>query len=339
MRDIFAKNMQKQYTRLLAMFVGIVILFGAFWLLRPEQSEQKSSGMQVVATFFPLADFARTIGGTEVDVRQVTPDGVEAHEYEPSPQDVAAFLSADVVLINGGGVDLWAEELISDAEAQGVTVLRMSDAVSFLERTEGSTEDHVDDEHEGEEHDAHEDTHVHEGSIDPHAWLDPARAQEMVRAIGEVFAQKDPENAEMYSEKSKKLQADIAALDQDFIATLASCKSQVIFVAHDAFSYWELRYNVEVHAVSGIAPESEPSVQKLAGLIKEAKELGATTVFFESPASTALANTIASEIGATVDVLSPLEGRTPEQVAAGATYLTIMRENLLALSLALSCQE
>lgn len=306
MRDIFAKNMQKQYVRPLVMFMGMIILFGGFWLMRLKQDEQKSNGIQVVATFFPLADFARTIGGTGVSVYQITPDGVEAHEYEPSPQDVAAFLSADVVLMNGGGVDAWAEALIPDAEAQGVTVLRMSDVISF---------------------------------IDPHVWLDPVRAQEMVRAIGATFAQEDPENAEIYSGNSKKFETDIAVLDQDFITTLASCESRVIFVAHDAFSYWELRYNVEVHAVSGIAPESEPSVQKLASLIKEAKERGATTIFFESPASTALAQTIAGEIGATVDVLSPLEGRTPEQVAAGATYLTLMRENLHALSKALSCKQ
>lgn len=327
--------MQKQYVRFLALITGIGIFFGGFGLLNSERDERKHEGIQVVATFFPLADFARTIGGAGVGVYQVTPDGVEVHEYEPSPQDVAAFLSADVAIINGGGVDVWAEALIPEAEAQGVTVLRMSDIVSFIERTEESADNHADDSHEEED----EDSHAHEGLIDPHAWLDLVRAQEMVRVIGEKFAQKDPENAEIYSENSKNLQADIAALDQNFITTLASCESQIIFVAHDAFSYWALRYNVDVHAVSGIAPESEPSVQELANIIKEARELGATTIFFESPASTALASTIAAEINATVDVLSPLEGRTPEQVAAGATYTTLMRENLRALSKALSCQQ
>lgn len=335
MHDIFAKNMQKQYMRPLVMFIGMAIFFGGLWLTRLDKSEETPEGMRVVATFFPLADFAGSIGGAGIDVHQITPDGVEAHEYEPSPQDVAAFLSADVALINGGGVDVWAEALIPEAEAQGVTVLRMSDVVSFIGKTEEFADDHADDNYEEEG----DDNHAYEGSIDPHAWLDPIRAQEMARAIGDAFAQEDPENAEMYIENSQKLEANIAVLDRDFIATLASCESRAIFVAHDAFSYWALRYNVEVHAVSGVAPESEPSVQKLASLIREAKELQVTTIFFESPASTALAETIASEIGATVDVLSPLEGRTPEQVAAGATYLTLMRENLHALSKALSCQE
>lgn len=333
MHDIFAKNMQKQFGRIFGVIAVLVLCLGAGWYISTSSSAPKtSSNIQVVATFFPLADFAKTIGGSNVDVIQITPDGVEAHEYEPSPQDVATFLSADIVLVNGGGVDAWADALQADAEASGVTVVRMSDVVPFIEITEEeSSEEHKQESDEGD--------HGHENSIDPHAWLDVARAQEMVRAIGEALILRDSGNAAEYVSNTNALRTNLVALDQRFQATLATCQSRTIFAAHDAFSYWGLRYNINVHAVSGISPEAEPSVQDLANMIREAKELQVTTIFFESPASTALATTIADEIGAAVDVLNPLEGRTPEQIASGATYLTLMQENLNALAKALTCQQ
>lgn len=313
MHDIFAKNMQKQFGRILGVITVLVFCLGAGWYISTSSNTQKTSpNIQVVATFFPLADFAKTIGGSSVDVIQITPDGVEAHEYEPSPQDVAMFLSADIVLVNGGGVDAWADALQADAEASGVTVVRMSDVVPFVEN---------------------------DGVVDPHAWLDLARTQEMVRAIGEALISRDSDNAAEYVSNTNALRTNLVALDQRFQATLATCQSRTIFAAHDAFSYWGLRYNIDVHAVSGISPEAEPSVQDLTNMIREAKELRVTTIFFESPASTALATTIADEIGAAVDVLNPLEGRTPEQIASGATYLTLMQENLNALAKALTCQQ
>lgn len=329
--------MQKQFGRIVGGITALVLCLGAGWYISASSSDQKAStNIQVVATFFPLADFAKTIGGSYVDVVQITPDGVEVHEYEPSPQDIAALLSANVVLINGGGIDAWAENLVADAEAAGVTVVRMSDVVPFIEMANGESSENHEEGHE-EEHE--EDRHGHDGSVDPHAWLDLARAQEMVRAIGEALILQDAQHAAQYTSGTNALRTSLAALDEQFQETLSTCQFRTIFAAHDAFSYWGLRYNIDVHAVSGISPEAEPSVQDLANMIREAKELQVTTVFFESQASTALATTIANEIGATVDVLSPLEGRTPEQIASGETYLTLMQKNLHALTGALSCKE
>ncbi len=309
--DIFAKNMQKQMRNtLLLSFAAILCVLGIGYIASHASTDRDTQKIQVVAAFFPLADFARSVGREYVQVTQIVPDGVEPHEYEPSPQDVAVLMSADILVVNGGGVDAWAEKLIPDAEAVGVAVVRMSDVVPFIER---------------------------DGVIDPHAWLDMARAQEMVRVIAEALMIKDEAHATFYASTFQKVQQDLTTLDASFADTLSSCASRTIFVAHDAFSYWAFRYNVDVHAVSGVSPESEPSVQDLAQLIHDAKELGVTTILFESAASTALATTIAEEIGASVDVLSPLEGRTSAEIAAGDTYLTLMQKNLSALSRALSC--
>lgn len=296
--------------------VAMMLLLWGGWLIgnytRPLQEER---GIVVAATFFPLADFARSIGSHEVTVHQVVPDGVEPHEYEPSPNDVASMLSADVVLINGGGVDAWAERLIPDIQANGGLVVRMNDVVPFIASTRDSQS----------------------GALDPHAWLDPARAQEMVRAIAEAYIAKDEAHGATYAMNADILRTELQNLDSTFAETLTSCASRTILVTHDAFQYWALRYNLTIEAVTGVSPDVEPSVRGLAELTERAKELKATTIFFESPASIALATTIATEVGASVDVLSPLEGRTLDEIANAETYTTIMEKNLQAIAKALTC--
>lgn len=300
--------------------LGAGIILGGVGWYAGTKSATPTASIQVAATFFPLADLAREVGGDEVMVTQIVPDGVEPHDYEPSADDVAQILSADIVVMNGGGVDAWAEKLTSDIEQAGGIVVRMSDVVPFIAGSGEADE-------EGELPSA----------FDPHAWLDAARMQELAKAVAEALITKDEAHAARYATRADSERTALAELDARYKKTLQSCKTNTILVTHNAFRYWGLRYNLEVEGVSGITPEAEPSVQDLANLVEKAKDLGVTTVFFESPASTALAQTLAQEIGASVDVLSPLEGRTPEEIAEGATYFTIMEHNLAALSRALAC--
>lgn len=296
---------------------GVVVMLGlvlgGWFLAQREQTPEGGNAekLSIAATFFPLADFARAVGGAQVEVTQITPDGAEVHEYEPSPQDITELLSADVVLINGGGLEPWAEKLTADIQSAGRVVVRMSDVVPFLSL---------------------------ENEQDPHAWLDPARAQTMVRAIAKAFGEKDSGHAAAYSASAEAFISKLITLDDAFSNTLRTCETKNVLVAHDAFQAWELRYNITIHAVAGISPEAEPSLERMVELVQEAKELGVTTVFFESPASTALAETIAKEIGASVGVLSTLEGRTSEEITKGEGYIAIMQKNLDALARALSCQ-
>jgi zinc transport system substrate-binding protein len=293
----------------------VLLLWGGWFVESSTRSLQEERSLAVAATFFPIADFARSIGFDEVAVHQIVPDGVEPHEYEPSPSDVVNMLSADVVLINGGGVDAWAEKLIPDIQANGGLVVRMDEVAPFVALA-------------GDDQG---------GTLDPHAWLDPARAQEMVRAIAEAFIAKDEAHVATYAMNADTLRTELQHLDSTFSETLASCASRTVLVTHDAFQYWALRYNLSIEAVTGVSPDVEPSVRDLAELTERAKELEVTTIFFESPASTALASTLAAEVGASVDVLSPLEGRTNEEIKAAATYTTIMEKNLEALAKALTC--
>ncbi len=99
-------------------------------------SETSDSTIQVVASFYPLGEFARQVGGNLVQVAVIVPAGSEPHEYEPTPKDIASIYSSDILLVNGAGMDAWAMKLRPDLESKGVKVVVMSELLGFVDADE-----------------------------------------------------------------------------------------------------------------------------------------------------------------------------------------------------------
>ena len=108
--------------------------------------------------------------------------------------------------------------------------------------------------------------------------------------------------------------------------------------SHASFGYLAERYGLKQVAITGISPEAEPTPRDLEDVVRRVRDVGATTVFFETLVSPRLAETVAREVGATTAVLDPLEGLTEDEVAAGEDYFDVMRANLAALKKALACR-
>ena len=164
---------------------------------------------------------------------------------------------------------------------------------------------------------------------DPHVWLDPLRyasiAERIASALGRASA------ADGFVDR-------LAELDRSFERGLGNCKRREIVTSHAAFAYVADRYRLEQIAISGLAPEAEPTPQALEALVAEVRRSGATTVFFEPLVSPKLAETVAREADIEIATLDPLEGLSEERLAAGENYFTVMRENLSALRKALGCR-
>lgn len=266
---------------------------------------------QVVATIYPLADFATQVGGDLVDVVTIVPAGAEPHDYEPTPQDVVKMYQADVVLINGNGFDAWAEKLIPALRAEDVRVVLMSEEIEPL-----PLED--------------------EAGFDPHAWLDPVFAMRVSEAIARAISSDVSDVGALGAQKSAYI-ARLRTLDDAYRTGLAQCEQRDIVTSHDAFRYPAKRYNLTNYAIAGLSPEEDPSARDIAEVSRLVKEKGVTTIFFETLVSPKLAETIASEAGVGTAILNPIEGLTEEEVAAGKDYVKIMEENLKALRTALTC--
>jgi zinc transport system substrate-binding protein len=275
--------------------------------------------LSIVATFYPLQDFAESVVGDAASVKSIVPAGTEPHDYEPTPQDIVSIYQADVFLLNGGGIDAWAEKLLPELKRRGVTIVQMSEVVSVLPEADA----------EGREQE----------SFDPHFWLDPIWAQKEVEAIRHALALRDPSHAETYAENAKRYIALLADLDSEYREGLRYCEFHTIVTSHQAFAYLAKRYGFETISISGISPEAEVSPRALAELAQTVRRLGLRYIFFETLASPKVAETLAQEAGAQTLVFNPLEGLTDEERQAGKGYLSIMRENLSNLRIALQCQE
>ncbi|MGW3856494.1 metal ABC transporter substrate-binding protein [Micromonospora arida] len=276
--------------------------------------------VDVVAAFYPLQFLAERIGGDAVRVTNLAKPGAEPHDLELNPSQVGEVSDAELIVYLKG-----FQPAVDDAVAQngGDRAFDVTSVQPLLDASAGGHD------HEGEEGHAEE-----SGGKDPHVWLDPTR----LAGIGDQLAQRlgkaDPDHAADYTARAAALRTDLTTLDGEFKHGLATCQRREIVTSHAAFGYLADRYQLDQVGITGLSPDVEPSPQRLAHVIEEAKEHQATTIFFETLVSPKVAETIAGQVGAKTAVLDPIEG-----LAAGSNgdYLSVMRTNLRTLQTALSC--
>lgn len=286
-----------------------------------------SEGPEVVAAFYPLEFVASEIGGDLVDVTNLSPPGVEPHDLELAPSQVRSLAQADLVVYLGEGFQPAVEDVVG--ELSGTPVI---DGLATQDELIEGGDDHSDEEgHEDEGDESHEDE---DEATDPHVWLDPTRLDFLGRAVADELKAIDPDNADAYEGNAAALSEALTELDEDYAAALANCERSELVVSHEAFGYLTARYGLEQVGVSGIDPESEPSPGRVAEVAEFAREHGVTTIFFEEQVAPDIAQVIADEIGADVEVLDPLE--FPPNV--DADYFDVMQTNLDSISAALDCE-
>ena len=273
----------------------------------------------VTAAFYPYAFLVERIGGDDVTLTTLTPPGAEPHDLELTARQTAALGETDLVVYARGFQPAVDEAVDAQAKEAGLDVNELVQ----LREVEEAHED--EDEHAGEGEEAH-------GDGDPHLWLDPSLYADVAQSIALRLAELDDENAASYAQRAEALTAELTALDDELAAGLRTCERRDVVTSHDAFGYLTERYGLEQIAVTGITPEEEPTPGRLAEVARLAEQRGVTTVFFEELLSPRTAESLAREIGASVEVLNPLEG-PPES----GDYLTAMRTNLDALRAALGC--
>lgn len=303
------KSMRERVSTLLALglflgVLGLVLWLGSGNVTRPSRGDQ----LFVVTTIYPLADFVKNVGGEQVFVSNVVPAGAEPHDYEPLPSDVAQTLQADVLVYVGQGLDTWARDLADEVVARGGQIVA-ADQVLKLSDTN-----------------------------DPHFWLDPTMAETVVVAIKDALSVADPAHAADYATNTEAYLQKLRSLDRAYVEGLKSCQLNDIIISHDTMSYLSARYGFTAHPISGLSPETEPSVKDLTSLARTAKRLGVKTIFFETLVSPELVETLAKEVGAKTAVLNPLEGLSTDELAAGDDYVSVMTNNLEALRTAMLCQ-
>ncbi len=300
--------------------VGVPLLTGCAAL-----STSGSGKPQVVAAFYPLAYVAERVAGDHADVTNLTGAGVEPHDLELTPQQVADISEADVVFYEGGFQPSVDEAIDQSA---GGTVLDVTDVVALGATANNAAGDAAEGQSPG---------HASEAALDgdPHLWLDPTLLVPIAKKLAADMAATDPDHARDYRRNTDALVADLKSLDQEFADGLSSCQRTEFVTSHAAFGYLAQRYHLTMVPIAGLSPDVEPSPEHLADIQDYIERDGITTVFSETLGSKEYADTLAHDLGVDTAVLDPIEGLA--DASSGDDYLSLMRDNLAALRKANEC--
>jgi zinc transport system substrate-binding protein len=271
-----------------------------------EPIAQQSSKINVVASFFPIYEFAKQVGGDRVNIMTLIPAGVEPHDYEPTIQQLQEAENADVVFFNGLGFeDSWIGRINND---------NLVDTSSLLNLSQGSK------------------------TRNPHVWLDPVLAKAQVQQVENALIEIDPNNKLYYQNNAMNFTGELESLDSEIKNVLQTCNKKDFVAFHDAFGYFANRYGLIQHSVQGISPEGEVLPQRIEQTIRLADDLGLNVIYAEELVDPRFAEVIAQEIpNGKVLVLSPLEGIEKEEMDTGIGYLDKMEQNISNLKVGLEC--
>lgn len=308
--------------------IFLPLLISALLLMacsRPESAPPTSTRLQVVTSLFPLYDFAKAIGGDQVEVTLLLPPGVEAHSFDPKPEDILRVNRAGLFIYTNKAMEAWAATIAASVDPAKVTIVDASVGARFLP-ARGHEEGKAAHEHAS-------------GAIDPHLWLDFTNAGVMVGNIARAMASKDPAHRDLYLANAAVYVARLDTLDTTYRRALADCKKRTLLQGgHFALGYLTARYGLDYHAAAAINPEAEPTAATMAALVREMRGQDLHYLFSEELVSPKLAETIAHEGGGAVLLLSAAHNISRGDLERGVTFIEIMERNLKNLQIGLQCQ-
>ncbi len=255
---------------------------------------KSASKPEVVTTFEPMYEFTKAIVGDKDKVENIVPANQEVHEFEPSAKQVATMTNAQALIYNSSDLEKWALKVKND----GVKI----EASKDVDKIEG----------------------------DPHTWISPKQAIVEVNTIAEALGKAFPDDKATFEKNAANYVAKLKKLDAEF-DTLKDAKQKTFITQHEAFAYLARDYGMNEIAIAGLDPEVEPSAATLAKLKGEMEKAGLKNVYFEGNANSKIAETLAKSVGANLIGINTVEGISDAQKKEGATYLTLMEENLKAL--------
>jgi ABC-type Zn uptake system ZnuABC Zn-binding protein ZnuA len=262
--------------------------------------------LRVVATTTQVQDFTRAIGGDRIQLTGILKPNVDPHDYEPSPADVDAIARADLLIINGVGLERWLEDTVKSAGFDGTTV----DTSKGVRIRQGDAED---------------------PAGDPHIWQNPRNAKLMVATIERALASADPADASWFQRNLDAYDAKLDALDAEVARQIDSLANRRLVTNHDAFGYYIDRYHLDF--VGSIIPSfdtsAELSAKDVAEIVAKIRATGVKAVFSETSLPPRTAETIANEAHVkVVEGRNALYGDTLGPAGSdGATYLGMIEHN------------
>lgn len=307
--------------KLLCLAVVLTLLPGAF---SPALAETAPS---IIATNFPCYDLARQLWGQEADIRMLLPPGSESHSYEPTPQDLIVLQNCDLFLYVGGESDAWVETILDSLGENAPSTFRLSDQVTLVEEEHSASME------------AHEHDHEHEEEeMDEHVWTSPKNMLMIVPALADELARLFPAYADAVHQAEQAYLAELTELDAAFETVVQNGQRDLIlFGDRFPFRYFARDYGLRYDAAfPGCSEDSEPSVRTVISLVDTIRQQQIPVVFYIEFSSRRTADILAEETGAKELLFHSCHNVSAQEIADGATYLSLMWRNVDALKEALN---
>jgi manganese/iron transport system substrate-binding protein len=243
--------------------------------------------LRVVATTTVLADIVAQVGRELVSVHSLVPKGGEVHTFDPTPSDATTVADAQLLVMNGLGLDEWLGGIATDAGADDVPVVELAEDLEGVTYLEG--EEPEGGEHEGE-------------AFNPHLWLNVQYTILYVERLANALADADPDNAEAYQAQGEEYIAELQELDawaRDQMAVIPDENRRVISL-HEAFPYFAAAYGLVIVGTVIDAPGQDPSAGEVTALIDTIHDEQAVAIFTEAQFPTTAAERISEETGVAI---------------------------------------
>jgi len=312
-----------------------------------------ASKLHVVTTIFPIYDWVMNVLGEQAANAEVTmllDNGVDLHSYQPTADDIVRISTCDLFIFVGGESDEWVEDALQEATNKNMVVINLmevlGDSVKEEEIVEGMEHDHDhehEEKHDHEEDHDHEEEHDHEHEeveYDEHVWLSLKNAAVLCRAVSDNLGQIDSDNAARYAANADAYIEKLNALDAQYRAAVdAAAYHTLLFGDRFPFRYLADDYALDYYAAFvGCSAETEASFETIIFLAGKLDKLGLPAVLQIESADGSIARTIVASTKSEdqqILTMDSMQSTTAKDVAAGASYLSIMEKNLDVLKAAL----
>lgn len=300
-----------------------------------EVSQEDGDKLMVYASTEPIYDFAKAIGGDQVEVKYLLGESRSPHHWEPSPDLLQDLSKSDLLLINGAGLENWLDDSIEELFTGDREIVDTSAHVDLLTAEESKDQVYADlnadMDHEGHDDHDHEEEghHHHHGAYDPHYWLSPVQAEHQAQAIYEAFQKKDPDHKEDYQANFEALQKKFKDLEDLYGEDLNLDKEGSLIIPHQAFSYLNRDVlHCKMIALSGLMGAEEVDANRLSQLVDKAGDLEVKGVLYDAYEDPKQAKVLADEMGVEAIPFYTLETVSKEDRQAGEDYFSLMEKNL-----------
>ncbi len=288
--------------KVIAALLGAAVVVIVVSCSRSPSTTHESGKVNISVSFNALKEYVTAVGGDKVTVSVIIPDGTEPHDFEPKAQDLAALGEADIFVMNGLGMEPWADDALKASGNADIVTVDASFGVVVISNADVTNA---------------------QNQSDPHIWLSLKSAEVAVKNIKESLIKADPINKAFYESSYETYIAQLEQLYNEYAEKFSDVQNKSFVTGHAAFAYLCRDFGLTQNSVEDVFAEGEPSAQQLSALVDYCKANNVTTIFSEAFENPDVADTLARETGAQVKSIY-----TIESTENGKSYLERMEENL-----------